>query len=44
MAATIDWTIIFQWLNISLFLLMIAVPILAVILLILKICKELRKK
>ena len=44
MTATIDWTIIFQWVNLFLVLLIAAIPVLIVVLLVLKIRNELRKK
>ena len=44
MIQTMDWTIIFQWLNILLLPVVIAAPILTVVLLVLKIRRELRKK
>lgn len=44
MIQTMDWTIIFQWFNILLLPVVIAAPILTVVLLVLKIRRELRKK
>ena len=44
MIQTMDWTIIFQWLNILLLPVAIAAPVLTVVLLVLKIRMELRKK